>query len=119
MTNTRRRCARCRRYACKRPTVKTPLALGRKPHDRLCVDCAPASLDAFRPVSQGQVSALHAKCNTLALQTDVDRDEWKRRVKVAAAEEFELDPGASFKELTYEQASWSLDWLDERTRVAA
>lgn len=62
---------------------------------------------------------MHAKCNALQLLTRRPRDEWKQDVKKHAAVQFGLAEGVSFLDLTYEQASWCLDWLDREQQRAA
>lgn len=114
--DARMKCARCRRFMRRKPTVATPLKRASRPHDKLCVECAPVAAGEFRPSSQGQISALHAKCNALGrLGSNVFTSaEWKQRAKDHAAETFdELTGETSFLDYSYEQASTLLDWLDK------
>lgn len=110
---SRLKCARCRRWMRRSTTPATPLKRAPRPHDRLCVECAPETVAEFVPVSRGQISALHAKCNTLGRQTERPASVWKDEVKRLASEHFEIEVG-SFLDLSYAQASWCLDWLDEK-----
>jgi len=111
------KCGACRGWMRFQPTARTPRRRAAWPHDKLCALCLEKLSPAEPLVSAGQIGALHAKCNTLARQTSRAAIDWKKDVKAVAAAEFEISVG-SFKELTYEQASWCLDWLEARELAA-
>lgn len=69
------------------------------------------------PISDGQRRALHAKANDLDRLTGQARSSAKRQAKEAASEHLgrELE---STNDLSSSEASWLLDWLEERIEAA-